>query len=134
MCIKGRYIFLGPCRMEEAHHGDSICQYPYFLTQGGESLLGHCAGRQRESSAGSTRLPKFRSSAVPSDWPQPPRRSRFGSNAAYLRCNRRPSPSFYSSAHCICRYVHQQGSKWLFGGLYLIAKELCSVKQSGILQ
>lgn len=43
-------------------------------------------------------------------------------------------PSFYSAAYCICRYMHQQGSKCLFGGLYLIAKELCSVKQSGILQ
>lgn len=43
-------------------------------------------------------------------------------------------PSFYSAAHCICRYTHQQGSKCLFGGLYLIAKELCSVKQCAILQ
>lgn len=43
-------------------------------------------------------------------------------------------PSFYSAAHCICRYMHQQGSKCLFGGVYLIAKKLCSVKQSRILQ
>lgn len=104
-CIKGDAISQGHAEWrKDLCHRDQICQYPYFVTQGRGSLLGHGAGRWRESSAG---CPSSAVQRHPVTGHNPQEGADLAAKPHSSNVTGGLPPSFYSAAYCICRYMHQ---------------------------